>query len=106
MVAEDDVEARVGEGDGLGAGVDEREVDAGLGHQPARVLELAVGQVEAHRAGAGPGQGDRPVSGATAELQDVPAGDVAEDGSSASGTCQTPQVIPPSAAMCGPWRAW
>ena len=42
VVAEHDVEARVGQRHRLGAGMDEREVDAGLGHQSPGVLELAI----------------------------------------------------------------
>ena len=46
VVAEDDVERRVGQRHLLGAALDQREVDAGLGHQPPGVLELARRQVE------------------------------------------------------------
>ena len=69
---------RFGQGDGLGAGVDQREVDAGLGHQLARMLELALRQVEAHRPRAAPGERDRPLRGAAAELEHIPSVDVAE----------------------------
>ena len=102
VVAEDDVEAGVRQRHRLGAGMDEREVDAGLGHQPPGVLQLPIGQVEPDRAGAGPGQGDRPLGGPAAELEDVTAGDLAEDQAPLSGICQTPQAIPPLAASCGP----
>jgi hypothetical protein len=43
------------------------------------VGELAFGEVEADRPGAGPGQLDRSLGGAAAQLEDVAAGDVAED---------------------------
>ena len=79
VVAEDDVEAGVRERHRFGAAVDEREVHAGLGHQPAGVLELALREVEADRARAALGEGDRPLRGPAAELEDVPARDVAED---------------------------
>jgi hypothetical protein len=41
VVAEHDVEAGVGQGHGLGAGLDQGHVDARLGKQPAGVGELA-----------------------------------------------------------------
>jgi hypothetical protein len=58
VVAEHDVEAPVGQGDSLGAGVDQRHVHASFKDQPASVGELALGQVETDRPGAGPGQVD------------------------------------------------
>jgi hypothetical protein len=66
-------------GTALGAGLDQGHVDARLGEQPASVGELAFGEVEADRPGAGPGQVDRSLGGAAAQLQDVTAGDLAED---------------------------
>ena len=63
----------------VGARVDEREVDAGCGHQLARVLELARRVVEADRPRAAAGEQDRPLGRAAAELEHVLAGDVAED---------------------------
>ena len=42
------------------------------------MAELAFGEVEADRPGTGPGQVDRPLGGAAAQLEDVAAGDVAE----------------------------
>ena len=67
-----------GQGHRLGAGLDEREVDAGLGHQPAGVVELAARQVEPDRPGAPSRQPDRPLGRSAPELQDVLALDVAE----------------------------
>ena len=90
----------------LGAGMDERELDAGLGHQPASVLELAFRQVEPDRAGAEPGQRDRPLRGAATEFEDVATDDVAEDASSDSGICVVPQASPPRAANSSPCSAW
>ena len=61
MVAEHDVEAGVGQGDGLGTDLDQGYVDARLGEQPPSMGKLAFGEVEADRPGAGSGQGG-PVS--------------------------------------------
>ncbi len=79
MVGEDDVEAGVGEGELLAAGLDEREGDAGLAGEAAGVGELAFGEVEADGSGAVAGEGGRPLGAAAAELEDVLAADVAED---------------------------
>jgi hypothetical protein len=78
VVTEHEVEAGVGQWHGLGAGLDQGHVDACVGEQPASVSELAFGEVEANRPGAGPGQVDRPLGGAAAQFEDVAAGDVAE----------------------------
>jgi CBS domain-containing protein len=42
------------------------------------MIELAFGEVEANRPGAGPGQVDHPLGGAAAQFEDVTASDVAE----------------------------
>src|SRR6478672_698475 len=68
VVAEHDVERRVGEWHRLGAAMDEREVNAGLGHQASGVLELTLGEVDAHRPRRGLRQGDRPLRSAAPEL--------------------------------------
>jgi hypothetical protein len=78
VVAEDDVEARIRQRDIFGAGVQQREVNAGLGHQPAGVLQLTGGVVQADGAGPAADKPDRPLGRAAAELEDVLAGDVAE----------------------------
>jgi hypothetical protein len=79
VVTEDDVERRIGQRHVLGAAVDERELDPGRLHQPAGVLELPVGQVDADRPRAELRERDRPLRRAASQLQDVLADDVAED---------------------------
>ena len=59
-------------------GLDQGHLHARLEDQPASVGELPLRQVEPDRPGTGPGQVDRPLGGAAAQLQDVAAGDVAE----------------------------
>jgi hypothetical protein len=59
--------------------MDERELDAGLGHQTASVLELSLRQVQTDGAGAEPSQRNRPLRSAATEFEDVASGDVAED---------------------------
>ena len=105
MVAEHDVEAGVGQGHGLGAGLDQGHVDACPGEQPASMIELAFGEVEANRPGAGPGQVDHPLGGAAAHFEDVTASDVAEHVQLRLGRFQVPQALP-SPASCWPCRAW
>ncbi len=56
----------------------EREVDAGFGHQPAGMLQLAGGKIKPDGSGAPLRQRDRPLRRAAPELQDVPALDRAE----------------------------
>ena len=68
----------LGQRDGLGAGLDQRHLDARLQDQPASMGELTFGEVEADRPGTGPGQVDRPLRGAAAQLEDVAAGDLTE----------------------------
>ena len=79
MIAEDDVEARVGQRHLLRGRVHEREVDARFRHQLARVLELPRRVVQADHPRAALREEDRPLGGAAAELEHVLAGDVAED---------------------------
>ncbi len=79
VVAEDDVEALVGQRHRFRAGVHEGEVHTGLGHETAGMLELLLGEVQAHRPGPGLGQGDGPLGCAAAQLQDVAALDVAQN---------------------------
>jgi hypothetical protein len=63
----------------LGARLDQRELDARVGHRTARVLQLARGEIEPHGPCAQARQRDRPLGGAAAQLQHVEPGDVAED---------------------------
>ena len=91
---------------GLGAAVDQREADARLGHQPAGVLELALGEVEPDRPRATLRQRDRPLRRPAAELEDVATLDLAEDPELDSGICEVPQAIPPLSASWAPWSAW
>ena len=105
VVAEHDIEAGVGQGDGLGAGLDQGHLYACLGEEPASMGELAFGEVEADRAGAGSGQVDQPLGGAAAQLEEVAAGDLAEDVQLRLGGFQVPQALP-SPASCWPCRAW
>ena len=79
---------------------------AGLGHQPAGVLELTLGQVEPDRPGAALRQRDRPLRGPAAELEDVLALDVAQDVELGLGDLEVPQAIPPLSASWSPWSAW
>ncbi len=78
VVAEHDVEALVRRGHGLGAGVDEGEVHSGLGHEPAGMLELLLGEVQPHRPRPGLRQRDGPLGRPAPELQDVEPFDLAE----------------------------
>src|SRR5947209_1282090 len=79
VLAEDDVERGVGEGEVFGARVHEWEVSVLVGHQSLRVQELIARVVESGRSGAVTGQEDRPLSAAAAELEDLLALDGAED---------------------------
>ena len=79
MVAEDDVEALVLERHVLGARLDQRKLDPGLGHRRPRVLELLRGQVQSDRPRPQPGERDRPLRRAAAELEHVLPGHVSED---------------------------
>ena len=63
---------------GLGARVHEREVDAGLGHQPSSMLELSLERSRPTGRAPARASADRPLRGAAPELQDVLADDVAE----------------------------
>ena len=78
VVSGHDVEGVVPERHRLGACIQQREVDAGFGHQPPSMVELAGREVEAERSGAGSRQGDGPLSAPHRELQDVLARDVAQ----------------------------
>ena len=59
--------------------MDQREVDAGLRHQPSSVLQLAIGQVQPDRPRTTLRQGDRPLRRAATEFEDVLVADVAQD---------------------------
>ena len=85
MVGEDNVEARVGERHALGRRVDQRELEACGRECQARVLELALGVVDADRASPLRGEEDRPLRSAAAELQHVHSGHIAEDSELALG---------------------
>src|SRR4051794_24242936 len=71
-----EVEARVRERDGLGVGLDQRELEAVPGLHRPRGRELLGGLVDAHRPRAAAGQPGREVGGPAAELDGVEAGDV------------------------------
>ena len=59
--------------------MDERDLHVGRRDRAARVVQLALRQVEAHRPRAAPRQDDRPLCRPTAELKDVTLEHVAED---------------------------
>ena len=86
--------------------MDERELDAGLGHQPASVLELAFRQVQTDRAGAEPGQRDRPLRSAATEFEDVAAGDVAEDAQLGFGYLRRSPGVPAAGRQIVTVLAW
>ncbi len=67
-----------GEGHGLRAGVDEREVEPVLALEPAGRLELPGGVVDACRAGPPSGEPGRPVGRPAPELDDLEARDVGQ----------------------------
>ena len=61
VLGEREVEALVGKRDGLGARLEQRELDAGLGLEAPRRLELRRGDVDADRPRAAPGEPRREV---------------------------------------------
>ena len=69
----------VGEGEVRGGAAHRRDGDAGLLVEAERVLELAVGEVEAEAAAAVGADPARALAGAAAHLEHVEAVDVAED---------------------------
>ena len=73
-----EVEARVGQRDVLGVGLDQRELDAVLRLHRARRRELALRLVDADRPRAAAGEPGREVGGAAAELDRVQAVEVGE----------------------------
>ena len=79
VLREHEVGARVRQPGLGGVGLDERELDPGLGHQPPRGVELRGRDVDADRPRAELREPRREVRGAAAELDDVEARDVAED---------------------------
>ena len=92
VLGERDVEARVRKRHVLGRRLDQRELRPVLGHEPPRVRELRVRDVDADRARAHPREPGRPVGGAAAELDDVLPGHVRKHAAAPlPGTCQIPQ---------------
>ena len=73
-----EVEARVGQRDVLGVGLDQRELDAVLRLHRPRGRELALRLVDADRPRAAAGEPGREVGGAAAELDRVQAVEVGE----------------------------
>ena len=106
VVAEHDVEGVVPERHRLGACIQQREVDAGFGHQPPSMVELAGREVEAERSGAGSRQGDGPLCRAAPELQDVLARDVAQHLQLRLWDLGGSQARPPLSASWPPCFAW
>ena len=70
---EDDVERGVGQRDRLGAGMHERERDAGFGHQPPGVLRLPLGQIKADGLASSFASAMRPLRRPAAETGEYPS---------------------------------
>src|SRR6185312_14170078 len=79
VIGEDDVEAPVRERNVLGRRMDQREVEARGRERLPRVLQLARRVVDPDRMCAEPGEQNRPLRRAATQLEDVLAGDFAED---------------------------
>ena len=75
-IAEDDVEAPIGERHRGGAGLNQRELNSGAPHQQPGVGQLGRREVEAGWVRAQLSQANRPLGASAAELQDVPAAHV------------------------------
>ena len=87
--------------------MDEREVDAGLGHQAARVLELVARTGRARPAGR-PGRAS-PIDHCAApqsELEDVAARDVARDAQLGLGAWDVPHASPAAVGQLGAVARW
>jgi hypothetical protein len=79
VIAEDEIEARVGQGQLLGRGVKQRHLDRCGSDVAARVRELTIRIVQGDDLRAALSEKDGPLCGATAELEDVLALHIAED---------------------------
>src|SRR5512145_743084 len=79
VLGDREVEGRVRKRYLFGAGLDQRELDLPLRHDAPRRLELSGRDVDPDRPSASRREPRREVRGATAELDDVEPGDVAED---------------------------
>src|SRR6266850_155824 len=74
VLGDGEIETGVGQRDLLGVAMQEREAEAVLSLERAGRLELLGRVVDAHHASAPAREPGRPVSGATAQLDDVLAG--------------------------------
>src|SRR5207249_7641922 len=72
VLGEREIEGRVREWHSLGRGLDERELDPGLGLHSPRRRELSGGRIHADRSRTVLGETGREVRGPAAELDDVP----------------------------------
>ena len=107
VVAEDDVERRVGERDGLGAAVDQREVDAGLRPSAGGRARADAPRGRARPAGRRAAPGRSTTARRRTRTRGCPCPRRRRGrGAPPPGSGYVPQASPPLSASCAPCSAW